>query len=157
MKGLIKVEIISFGSDMHTVSLFVGTTALELKEKLKLSEKVSLFRNGQKLSPTSQIKDGDRMILVMPVKGAVEVKCGGTKWRIHKNDADPKPSDFHAHDYENNRVANLYTGEIYRKNRETGKLEQKDWHQILHRLIACKELNLKEKAEKVLNATNSGK
>lgn len=153
MKNLIKVEIVKLGSAIITISLSAGSKSSELREKLKLSEKVSLFRNSKKLSLTSQIKDGDRIFLAMSAKSAIDVKCGGVKWRIHKNDADHQPSDFHAHDYENNQVANLYTGKIYRKNKEIGKLKKSDWNQILHQLSVCKEANLKGKAVKVLNET----
>jgi hypothetical protein len=39
-------------------------------------------------------------------------------WRVHKNDADPWPSSWHAHNYQSGQVLDLKTGNIYSKNRK---------------------------------------
>ena len=41
------------------------------------------------------------------------VSCNG-KWRVHMNDADDWPSNFHAHNVgDGNEKLDLYTGEVY--------------------------------------------
>ncbi|MBK7481893.1 MAG: hypothetical protein IPI72_03985 [Flavobacteriales bacterium] len=44
-----------------------------------------------------------------------EIKVRGQNWSIHKNDADPFPSDPHAHDYETGLKLDLTNGNLYRK------------------------------------------
>lgn len=54
------------------------------------------------------------------------VRAKGEIWRIHKNDADPFPSNPHAHNYPKNLVAHLGNGDLYRKRKVLGKLKKKD-------------------------------
>lgn len=93
------------------------------------------------------------VILAAAIKGAVDVKVAGRKWRIYKSDVDPKPSNFHAHDYENNLIVDLYTGVIYKNHsqQETGTLSKKEHMQILHSVALSKEQNLSTKAKDMLN------
>lgn len=54
------------------------------------------------------------------------VKVKGEVWRMHQNDADPWPSNPHAHNYQSGIVANLQTGELFDTNRKSvGKLNKK--------------------------------
>lgn len=45
------------------------------------------------------------------------VKVKGEVWRVHKNDADPWPSNPHAHNYESSLKLHLGTGELFDRNR----------------------------------------
>lgn len=54
------------------------------------------------------------------------IRAKGEIWRIHKNDADPFPSNPHAHNYQKNLVAHLGNGNLYRKRKVLGKLKKKD-------------------------------
>ena len=47
------------------------------------------------------------------------IKVRGEVWRIHKNDADPFPSNPHAHNYEAGVVLHLGTGELFDRNRSS--------------------------------------
>ena len=54
-----------------------------------------------------------------------EVKIKGEIWTIHKNDADPFPSNPHAHNYPEHMVAHLGNGKLYRDRKEIGQLNKK--------------------------------
>lgn len=54
-----------------------------------------------------------------------EVKQKGEKWVIHKNDADPLPSNPHAHNYENGYKLHLGTGGLYIGRELMGKMRKK--------------------------------
>ncbi|WP_143748575.1 hypothetical protein [Chromohalobacter canadensis] len=54
-----------------------------------------------------------------------QVKIKGEKWVIHKNDADPFPSNPHAHNYQENLVVHLGNGMVYRRRKHVGKLSKK--------------------------------
>ncbi|EIO9265631.1 MULTISPECIES: hypothetical protein [Vibrio harveyi group] len=58
------------------------------------------------------------------------VRSKGEVWRIHKNDADPFPSNPHAHNYPKNLVAHLGNGDLYRKKQVLGKLNKKDLEKL---------------------------
>lgn len=45
------------------------------------------------------------------------VKVKGEVWTVHKNDADPWPSNPHAHNYEAGLTLHLGTGELFNKQR----------------------------------------
>jgi hypothetical protein len=51
----------------------------------------------------------------------VSVKRDGCIWRIHKNDADPFPSNPHAHNVESGLKLDLSTGALYFRARPTGQ------------------------------------
>jgi len=72
------------------------------------------------------------------------------RWRIHKNDKDFWPSDFHAHCLDDMRlVLNLYTGEVYNKNTKTidSKIKSKNMIETYKYLekVALKEDYIKRK------------
>lgn len=54
------------------------------------------------------------------------VKAGGEVWRVHRNDADPFPSNPHAHNAESGIKMHLGTGELFRRNKSVGKLDCKE-------------------------------
>jgi hypothetical protein len=52
-------------------------------------------------------------------------KISGYIWRIYQNDADPFPSNPHAHDVENGYKMDLGNGNLYRSTRCTGDAVKK--------------------------------
>jgi hypothetical protein len=48
------------------------------------------------------------------------IKCDGQIWRIHKNDADPFPSNPHAHNLETGLKLDLSTGALYLGSKPAG-------------------------------------
>ena len=65
---------------------------------------------------TSPIPDGVRRYLE-----EVTIKRDGCIWRIHKNDADPFPSNPHAHNIESGLTLDLSTGALYLGRKNSGK------------------------------------
>jgi len=53
------------------------------------------------------------------------VRHKGELWFIHKHDADPFPSNPHAHNYESGLKLHLGNGNIYRRTALVGRLTQK--------------------------------
>lgn len=51
----------------------------------------------------------------------VTIRKDGCVWRIHKNDADPFPSNPHAHNVESGLKLDLSTGELCLQTTRTGK------------------------------------
>jgi hypothetical protein len=58
----------------------------------------------------------------------VEVKLKGEKWTVHKYDADPFPSNPHAHNYERSLKLHLGNGDIYlrRERKPCDQMERKN-------------------------------
>ena len=46
-----------------------------------------------------------------------QIKVKGQKWELHKNDADPFPSNPHAHNYETGLKLDLSNGGLYKKKK----------------------------------------
>ncbi len=53
-------------------------------------------------------------------------KHAGEIWRVHQNDADPFPSNPHAHCLEQDLKLHLGSGDLYRRKRVVGSLTRKD-------------------------------
>ncbi|MBT7259670.1 MAG: hypothetical protein HN888_00970 [Desulfobacula sp.] len=53
------------------------------------------------------------------------IKIKGEVWMIHKNDADPFPSNPHAHNYDSGFSLHLGTGEFFKKREPKGFLNCK--------------------------------
>jgi hypothetical protein len=53
-------------------------------------------------------------------------KHRGEVWRVHRSDADPFPSNPHAHCLEHDLKLHLGTGELFRRRTLVGKLPSKD-------------------------------
>jgi hypothetical protein len=65
----------------------------------------------------------------------VTVRMNGEVWRIHKNDADPFPSNPHAHNVQSGLTMDLSTGELYLKRQPAGtRVSKKDLFAIRGRL-----------------------
>lgn len=65
----------------------------------------------------------------------VTIRSKGEVWRIYQNDADPWPSNPHAHNLESGLKLHLGTGELFRGSRFTGhKISAKSLDEIRARL-----------------------
>lgn len=53
------------------------------------------------------------------------VRCNGEVWRIHRNDADPFPSNPHGHNLESHYKLHLGMGELFLRRRNVGKIYRK--------------------------------
>lgn len=62
------------------------------------------------------------------------VRHKGERWIIHKNDADPYPSNPHAHNYERGLTLHLGNGELYRRRQLFGKINKKKLMEIRERI-----------------------
>ena len=102
-----------------------------LYTELPASRMVSLVREQYKRSPPPEVLgevEFKESILPSGVPRFLieqQVKIKGEKWVIHKNDADPFPSNPHAHNYQDNLVVHLGNGELYQRRRKVGKLKKK--------------------------------
>jgi hypothetical protein len=54
------------------------------------------------------------------------IKQNGEQWEIHKYDADPFPSNPHAHNHEARVKLHLGTGELFKKRDRVGKIRCKE-------------------------------
>ena len=66
-------------------------------------------------------ESGTKITIFTSAKAGVIIKVGGDCWLLHQNDADPWPSDFHAHN--GREVLDCHTGNIF--NKTTRKLVRK--------------------------------
>ncbi|MQV12200.1 hypothetical protein GHL01_00375 [Sinorhizobium meliloti] len=90
---------------------------------------------------TIELSGDDRIVpkdaLVVLVEKVVKVK--GEKWEIHRYDADPWPSNPHAHNYASRMKLHLGTGELFDSNRKSkGKIKAKTLATIRAELEASK-------------------
>lgn len=89
---------------------------------------------------TIELSEEDGIIpedtLVVLVEKVVKVK--GEKWEIHRYDADPWPSNPHAHNYASRLKMHLGTGELFDNNRQSkGKIKAKKLAAIRAELSAA--------------------
>jgi hypothetical protein len=64
------------------------------------------------------------------------VRYRGQVWRIYRNDADPFPSNPHAHNLESGHKLHLGTGELFRKRQVVGNISRKDLLALRERLFS---------------------
>ena len=71
----------------------------------------------------------------------VTVKRDGQIWRIHKNDADPFPSNPHAHNVESGLKLDLRNGDLYFRGQVRNRVNRKH---LLHirELVTAKGVEL---------------
>ena len=72
------------------------------------------------------------------------IKSGGEIWRIHKYDADPFPSNPHAHNLETGLKLHLGTGELFEKTTSKGRLRCKSLRKL--RSLVHSDIQLPEYA-----------
>ena len=62
------------------------------------------------------------------------IRQQGEVWVIHKNDADPFPSDPHAHNYQSGHTLHLGNGDLYLRREKVGKVRRKNLMQLRDRI-----------------------
>jgi hypothetical protein len=62
------------------------------------------------------------------------IKSKGNIWVIHKSDADPFPSNPHAHNKETGLKLNLGSGDLYNGKRHCGKVSMKNLNIIRNKM-----------------------
>lgn len=72
----------------------------------------------------------------------VTIKRDGCIWRLHKNDADPFPSNPHAHNLESGLKLDLSSGGLYLGTRDTGKKVSKKDLDFIRTQAALKNITL---------------
>lgn len=74
------------------------------------------------------------------------VKSKGEKWVVHKNDADPFPSDPHAHNYDAGLKLHLGNGDLYQGTKKVGTMPAKRFKDLreLFKRIKMPPLEIKE-------------
>lgn len=83
---------------------------------------------------TQQIEIEDQAIPAhFVLNKKVRFKVAGSIWIIHKNDADPFPSNPHAHHAELNQKLDLSNGNCYKKKQFLFKIPKKSFLQIRKR------------------------
>lgn len=63
----------------------------------------------------------------------VRIKNSGRIWVIHKNDADPFPSNPHAHELSENIKLDLTNGKLYRKKKHLDSISKNELLNIRHK------------------------
>ena len=118
-----------------------------VKRQLTSSEMVDLLKayNFRKLHPEI-IQELELEHSILPsgfpkLLTEETIKRKGEIWRVHKNDADPFPSNPHAHNYAAGVALHLGTGELFRKRQSAGKIKCKDLMKI-RRLLSLEEKQL---------------
>jgi hypothetical protein len=72
----------------------------------------------------------------------VTIKRDGCIWRIHKNDADPFPSNPHANNLESGLKLDLSTGGLFFRRRPTGKKVSKKDLEFIRTQAELKNVSL---------------
>jgi hypothetical protein len=54
------------------------------------------------------------------------IKQGGEIWHVYRNDADPWPSDPHAHNYASGHKLHLGTGGLFIGKKQVGRIDKKN-------------------------------
>ena len=76
----------------------------------------------------------------------VQIKHKGEKWTIYKSDADPFPSNPHAHNYESGLKLHLGNGDLYLRKRLVNQISKKNLmllrSKIITRNIVLPELSI---------------
>ena len=83
---------------------------------------------------------GTKITIFTSAKAGAFIRVGGEVWALHKNDLDPWPSDFHAH--QGREVLDCYTGDIF--NKTTRKFVRKIRRKDLARFISAIPDHLKQ-------------
>ena len=95
-------------------------------------EIVSVLRDSKslrKLPDIEAIVQFDESIIPDGIEKALleqQIKHKGEIWFVHRHDADPHPSNPHAHNYENNLKLHLGNGDLYMVRRKVGSIRKKE-------------------------------
>lgn len=155
IRNSIIIKTSRLGCENIELSIEEGYSIKEFRDIEKLLDSVKIFKEADndvlELANDYILMDGDQLFLVNKVSAAATIKCLGRVWSIHYNDADPFPSNFHAHDEENGDKLDLYTGNKYNKSRQLiGKVRIKNLKGFLEELSrrACYQ----NKADEILKS-----
>jgi len=86
----------------------------------------SLIAVAASLLPRLEVCSGRALVFTGMFETKADVKLNGERWRLHRYDADPFPSNPHAHNFRQNVKLHLGNGEYYRARRMMGKMHRKD-------------------------------
>lgn len=106
--------------------------------------------NGVKANRDTILKDKDILIAVTSVKGEATLKSNGKIWRYHKNDPDDIfPSDFHAHNYEDGFLLDIYTGQVFDHNTKMyiGTLKKKNMYVLYMKLKESRDIAISSRCD----------
>lgn len=155
IRNSIIIKTSRLGCENTELSIEEGYSIKEFRDIEKLLDSVKIFKEADndvlELANDYILMDGDQLFLVNKVSAAATIKCLGRVWSIHYNDADPFPSNFHAHDEENGDKLDLYTGNKYNKlGQLIGKVRIKNLKGFLEELSmrACYQ----NKADEILKS-----
>lgn len=100
------------------IKLGSSVIAIVLKEDFPKQDKIKLMKS--RIGPVPKKK----------------VKLAGRVWYFFKHDLDPFPSCCHGHDYKNNQVLDVLTGNIYDSNSRKfiNKLTKNQFEELKHKL-----------------------
>lgn len=149
----INIKFVSIGARVQTVELPENSLVSDLKDRLSITRRDgSFYRKGSGLNPRTALKDRDIIIYAFSIRGEATVRRNGKVWQVNKNDLDPFPSDFHAHNYADNETLDLYTGFLYKSHTKNkiAMLLEKDYEGVLINLSKRKEMVFRDKANKIL-------
>ncbi len=120
-----------------------GTNSMDLlNQKLTEDSIIRLLRNfdfrryhpeviGGFVLDDGIVPEGTRRLL-----SEQTVKVRGEVWRVYKSDADPWPSNPHAHNYETGTKLDLGTGDLYDINRRwVGNIGKKKLEAVRAKLV----------------------
>jgi hypothetical protein len=160
-KEMITIKIRRPGSSISKMKVEKGNTVKDvIKDLLYSGDNLYISVNGKEKSLDVVLKENDLLSILFSTRNKATVKYNGNIWRIHINDKDDFPSNFHAHNIETGEKLDLYNGCVY--NPVTKKLifkvHKKDLIVILLELKIRKVKELSFKAYEVLRSfDNSSK
>jgi hypothetical protein len=128
-----------FPGQIQTISIEKGATVGSVLQRrgVKILPGQAIFVSGIKVDLGHPLGDGDKVLLVRPIRGEVTARVNGNVWRMHQNDPDTVfPSDFHAHNQRAPEVVNLYDGSVYdaRTRNLIRRMRARELRQVLEKL-----------------------
>lgn len=128
-----------FPGKIETVSIEEEETVESVLQRfnLQLSPDQTIIVSGVKVNPAHPLRDGDKLLLLAPIRGEVTARVNGNVWRMHQNDPDTVfPSDLHAHNQTAPEVVDLYNGRVYdaKTRKLIGRLSKKELAEVREKL-----------------------
>ncbi len=110
-----KIKVASLGNKVRIFTLLKGTTLGNFLKKWRYPIKnIAISINGFKIFDFgTTLKNNDIVVIVCPIKGGVDIRMDGNKWRIHKYDPDLLLPSPHAHNFEKGLKMDLSSGDLY--------------------------------------------
>lgn len=140
---MISVKVLSIGSPLTSLVLQDSSRVRDALYLLQIPDnrysEVSLSVNGNAATLDSQLKEGDILIYVFPIRGEACAKVAGDIWLVHQYDPDDIfPSNFHAHNHVRPETLDLHTGNVFNAvtRQFSRKLGRKHLQQVRKQLPA---------------------